>query len=100
VFVEPIAGRFSMRLLNPAATFGSPRKIMAWWHLARGQRANVQIFKEVTTRQPFDLIVADEAYELAIALMLKPSLKRAPSRESMISSDLTRPRVIRWSGSR
>jgi predicted glycosyltransferase len=77
-FVETIAGRFSMRLLNPAATFTSPRKIKAWWQMVRGQRANVRIFKEVTARQRFDLIVADEAYELILALIVNPSLKRAP----------------------
>jgi len=77
-FVEAIAGRFSMRLLNPAAMFTSPRKIRAWWRMLHGQRANVAIFKEVTARQRFDLIVADEAYELAVALMAKPSLKPAP----------------------
>jgi predicted glycosyltransferase len=77
-FVEAIAGPFSMRLLNPAVMFSSPRKIRALWQMARGQRANVKIFKEVTARQRFDLIIADEAYELALALTLKPSLKRAP----------------------
>jgi predicted glycosyltransferase len=77
-FVETIAGRFSLRLLNPAATFTSSRKIKAWWQMVRGQRANVRIFKEVTARQRFDLIVADEAYELTLALIVNPSLKRAP----------------------
>jgi predicted glycosyltransferase len=77
-FVETIAGPFSMRLLNPAAMFTSPRKIRAWWRMLRGQQANVAIFKEVTARQRFDLIIADEAYELAVALMAKPSLKRTP----------------------
>jgi predicted glycosyltransferase len=77
-FVEAIAGRFSMRLLNPAVMLTSPRKIRAWWRMLRGQRANVRIFKEVTARQRFDLIIADEAYELALALLVNPSLKRAP----------------------
>jgi predicted glycosyltransferase len=77
-FVEAIAGRFSMRLLNPAAMFTSPRKIRAWGQMLRGQRGNVAAFKEVTARQRFDLIVADEAYELTLAFMAKPSLKPAP----------------------
>ena len=77
-FVEAIAGPFSMRLLNPMAMFTSPRKIRAWWQMLRGQKGNVTAFKEVTARQRFDLIIADEAYELAVALMAKPSLKPAP----------------------
>ncbi len=77
-FVETIAGPFSMRLLNPAAMFTSPRKIRAWWRMLRGQKANVAAFKEATARQRFDLIIADEAYELALAFMAKPSLKCAP----------------------
>ena len=67
-FVEAIAGPFSMRLLNPMAMFTSPRKIRAWWQMLRGQKGNVTAFKEVTARQRFDLIIADEAYELAVAL--------------------------------
>ena len=76
--VETMAGRFSLRLLNPAVVLTSPRAIKAFWRLARGQKANVTIFQEVTARERFDLIVADEAYELAIALLVNPSLKRAP----------------------
>jgi predicted glycosyltransferase len=77
-FVEAIAGPFSMRLLNPAVMLSSPRKSRALWRMLRGQKANVGIFKEVTARQRFDLIIADEAYELALALLARPSLKRAP----------------------
>lgn len=77
-FVETIAGRFSLRLLNPAAMFTSPRKIRAWWRMLHGQRANVAAFKEATARQRFDLIIADEAYELGLAVLAKPSLKCAP----------------------
>ena len=77
-FVEAIAGRYSMRLLDPVAMFTSPRRIRAWWQMMRGQRGNVAAFKEVTARQRFDLIIADEAYELAVALMVHPSLKRTP----------------------
>lgn len=77
-FVEAVAGRFRVSFFNPIGVLTSPRAIRALWRLARGQRANVAIFKEVTARERFDLIVADEAYELALALLLKPALRRRP----------------------
>jgi predicted glycosyltransferase len=97
-FVEAIAGPFSMRLLNPAAMFSSPRKIRALWQMLRGQRANVGIFKEVTARQRFDLIIADEAYELALALLARPSLKRAPFVDiyDMVGLDATSRSPWEW----
>jgi predicted glycosyltransferase len=97
-FVETIAGRFSLRLLNPAVMFTSPRRIKAWWRMLRGQRANVAIFKEVTARQRFDLIVADEAYELALALMVNPSLKRAPCAAicDFVGFDATSRNPLEW----
>jgi predicted glycosyltransferase len=97
-FVEAIAGPFSMRLLNPAAMFSSPRRIRALWQMLRGQRANVGIFKEVTARQRFDLIIADEAYELALALLARPSLKRAPFVDiyDMVGLDATSRSPWEW----
>lgn len=39
---------------------------------------NVKIFKQVTSREQFDLIIGDEAYEIGIALRENPLLKKAP----------------------
>ncbi len=97
-FVETMAGRFSLRLLNPAAMLTSPRRIKAWWHMVRGLRGNVAVFKEVTARQRFDLIIADEAYELAVALMAKPSLKCAPVAAicDFVGFDATSRNPLEW----
>lgn len=50
-FVETIAGRFSLRLLNPAVMCASPRRLKACWQMVRRQRANVRIFKAVTAQR-------------------------------------------------
>ena len=39
---------------------------------------NVKIFKQVTSREQFDLIIGDETYEIGIALRENPLLKKAP----------------------
>jgi UDP:flavonoid glycosyltransferase YjiC (YdhE family) len=39
---------------------------------------NVKIFKQATSREQFDLIIGDEAYEINIALRENPLLKKAP----------------------
>ncbi len=39
---------------------------------------NVQVFKRVNEKEIFDLIIADEAYEIVIALKKDPGLKKAP----------------------
>jgi len=97
-FVEAIAGRFSLRLLNPAAIFASPRRIRAWWRMLHGQRENVAAFKEATARQRFDLIIADEAYELVLALIAKPSLRRAPfvAIYDFVGLDATSHNPLEW----
>jgi len=39
---------------------------------------NVEIFKQVTERESYDLIIGDETYELTAAFKKKPHLKKAP----------------------
>ncbi len=46
---------------------------------ARGEwRQNAKIFEQVATKEPFDLIVADEAYEVALALRKDRDRIKAP----------------------
>jgi UDP:flavonoid glycosyltransferase YjiC (YdhE family) len=44
----------------------------------KGWESNVEVFKRIIQRMEFDLIIADEAYEIAIALKKFKSLKTAP----------------------
>lgn len=47
--------------------------------LARKEWANnVQVFKTVNEKETFDLIIADEAYEILVALKKDPGSKKAP----------------------
>ena len=39
---------------------------------------NVQLFRQVIEREPFDVVVADEAYEIAAAGVDGPSMRRSP----------------------
>jgi UDP-N-acetylglucosamine:LPS N-acetylglucosamine transferase len=39
---------------------------------------NVEIFKKVTDREQFDLVIGDETYEITFAFTEKPNLKKAP----------------------
>ncbi|MBC2713683.1 MAG: UDP-N-acetylglucosamine--N-acetylmuramyl-(pentapeptide) pyrophosphoryl-undecaprenol N-acetylglucosamine transferase [Desulfobacteraceae bacterium] len=39
---------------------------------------NVEVFKQVTSKQQYDLVIGDETYEIWIALHKKPGIKKAP----------------------
>lgn len=39
---------------------------------------NVDIFKQVTSREQFDAIIGDEAYEILVTLIKNPALRKAP----------------------
>ena len=41
-------------------------------------RRNVEIFRQVTNKKQFDLVIGDEAYEMVVALLKKPGLRKAP----------------------
>jgi hypothetical protein len=44
----------------------------------KGWSHYVDVFKKVTARLPFDLVVGDETYEVSVALKEGPSLKKFP----------------------
>jgi UDP:flavonoid glycosyltransferase YjiC (YdhE family) len=44
----------------------------------REWRNNVGIFQKVTERGEYDLVIGDETYDIAMALNMRPGLKRAP----------------------
>lgn len=41
-------------------------------------RKNISVIRQVTKKKKFDLIIADEAYELIVAFLLFPGIKKAP----------------------
>ena len=55
--------------LNLLKYLSSARK--EWAH-------NVEIFRQVTRREQFDVVIGDEAYEISVALLKKPDLRKAP----------------------
>lgn len=77
-FAEAIAGKFSLPLTNPVALLRRPirlsRGIAELW---RNQRANLSLFRQITRREHFDLIIGDETYDLMLALARRPALKPA-----------------------
>jgi hypothetical protein len=77
-FAEELAGPFSLRLINPAALFKSPRVLRGLLRLLRNQKLNSALFRKLTGRERFDLIIGDEAYDLMLAVAHKPALKPAP----------------------
>lgn len=75
--LEAASGRFSLNLTSPA-------HLLKWRYLKElpgffaGVRGNVALFKTLTDRERFDLVVGDETYELALAMARTPELKKAP----------------------
>lgn len=53
---------------------------LIWEVLAilKGRSRNVEIFKEVTRRETFDLVIGDEAYEIHRGILKDSNIKRAP----------------------
>jgi predicted glycosyltransferase len=63
---------------NAALGKGFQLNLLKYLLLAREEwENNVKVFKQVTEKEPFDLIVGDETYEIAVALKKNPSLKKA-----------------------
>ena len=61
------------------AAKGAQLNLLKYLSKARsGWGHNIEIFKQVTSREQFDLVIGDETYEITIALQKKPSLKKAP----------------------
>jgi UDP:flavonoid glycosyltransferase YjiC (YdhE family) len=76
-------------------------------YLVRARRdwaCNVKTFKRVVGRQHFDLVIADEAYEIALAWSRSPSLSRIPfamvydfvGMDAMTGSPLERMGTYLW----
>ena len=62
-----------------AAKEGYQLNLLKYLSNARGEWAqNVKAFEQATSREQFDLVIADEAYEIAIALMDKHVQIEAP----------------------
>ncbi len=78
----PEAGQWADENLpaeNAALGQGFQLNLLNYLFLARKEWANnVQVFKKVNEKETFDLVVADEAYEILIALKKNPGLKKAP----------------------
>jgi UDP:flavonoid glycosyltransferase YjiC (YdhE family) len=47
-------------------------------HARKAWSQNVEAFRRATAREGFDLVIADEAYEVLIELRRKPALKKSP----------------------
>jgi len=63
---------------NAALGKGFQLNLLKYLLLAREEwENNVKVFEQVTEKEPFDLIIGDETYEIAVALKKNPSLKKA-----------------------
>jgi predicted glycosyltransferase len=75
---ETLAGPFSLSLINPIAPLKSPRAFRGAVRALRNLKRNADLFRRLTRSQRFDLIIADEAYDLMFAIARDPALKPAP----------------------
>jgi len=65
----------------PAETTAKGMQLSLLKYLSRARKdwtSNVDIFKQVTSREKFDLIIGDETYEIFVALLKNPALRKAP----------------------
>ena len=76
--VEASADGFVLNLANPRHLLRIGPGLRHVLRFKRDLEANVAVFKEVTRRVAFDLIVGDETFELAYVLARSPSLRTAP----------------------
>ena len=63
---EQTAGQYQLNLLTYLT-----RSSRQWAH-------NVEVFKQLTTTTPFDLVIGDETYEIAVELTNHPDVLEAP----------------------
>lgn len=64
---------------NVSKSIGFQMNIFKYLLLAKKEWANnVEVFKQVTSKERFDLIIGDETYEISVSLKKNPSLKTAP----------------------
>ena len=76
---EQLARGFRLPLTDPLAIFRRPvwlfRTVLS---LAREQSRNFELFHQVAKREKCDLVVADEAFDLMLALARHPEKKLSP----------------------
>jgi UDP:flavonoid glycosyltransferase YjiC (YdhE family) len=97
-FAEELAGPFSLPLTNPATLFRSPRVLRGLLKLLRNQKRNSGLFAKLTSHHRFDLIIADEAYDLMLAVAFNPKLKPAPLAMifDFVGMDVTSRNPLEW----
>ena len=62
-----------------SAAKGMQLSLLKYLSRARKEWArNVDIFKQVTSREQFDVIIGDETYEILVALLKNPAMRKAP----------------------
>ena len=64
---EDLANGFSLRMTNPIQWLRCPRLFSRILGLVRDQKSNMALFRSLLQRGRFDLIIADEAYDLCVA---------------------------------
>ncbi len=74
---EDLASAFSLRITNPIQWLRCPLLFSRLRGLVRHQKTNLALFKSLLQREQFDLVVADEAYDLLIGVAQDPTLKPA-----------------------
>lgn len=75
---EKLSGLFKLNITNPLPVFFNPRILREEIKFLKVMRQNIKLFKTVTNRERFHLVIADEAIDIAFALGRKPFLKTAP----------------------
>jgi spore coat polysaccharide biosynthesis predicted glycosyltransferase SpsG len=61
---------------------------------------NVEVYRQVMEREHFDLVIGDETYEIAVALLDKPEIKKAPfvMIYDFVGLDATTRNPLEWIG--
>ena len=71
---------------------------------SKAWKNNVEVFKEATKNKEFDLVIGDEAYEIHVAILKDPNIKRTPlvfindfiGMDSMSNNPLEKVGVYFW----
>ncbi|HVV72578.1 MAG TPA: hypothetical protein VHI52_13945, partial [Verrucomicrobiae bacterium] len=74
---EDLASGFSLRMTNPIQWFRFPFVLSRIRDLMRHQRGNLAVFRSLFQKGRFDLVIADEAYDLCVAVIRDQTLKPA-----------------------
>ena len=74
---EGLAHGFGLRIWNPIQWLRSPQWFRRVVGLMRHQKSNHALFRSLLQRERFDLVIADEAFDLMLGVARDPSLKPA-----------------------